>query len=86
MSSWLEIFRAAGFFSYARLPRGQMGAGVLLGRPDMPVMLYRVSTTRRRMPRASERDLAEDCGSRSAHFDAAALYQAMVAPNVSWHT
>ena len=83
MSGRLEIFRAAGFVSYDRLPRGQMGAGVPLGRPDMPVRFYRGSTTgqtRFWMSWASERYLAEEFRARSVHFDAAALYQAMVAP------
>jgi hypothetical protein len=83
-AGWVEIFRAAGFFSHPPLAvRQPDGSQVPLGRPDVPVTLYRGSSSERRrhMSWASEPSLAEDLGARHAHFNAAALYQATVAPD-----
>jgi hypothetical protein len=81
---WVEIFRAAGFFSYPPLAvRQPDGSQVPLGHPDVQVTLYRggSSERRRRMSWASDPGLAEELGVRHAHFNAAALYQATVAPD-----
>jgi hypothetical protein len=83
-AGWVEIFRAAGFFSYPPLAvRQPDGSLVPLGCPDVPVTLYRGSSSerKRRMSWASEPTLAEELGARHAHFDAAALYKATVAPD-----
>ena len=83
-ASWVEIFRAAGFFFYPPLAvRQPDGSQVPLGRPVAPVTLYRGSSPgrRRRMSWASEPSLAEELGARHAHFDAAALYRATIAPD-----
>lgn len=80
---WVEIFRAAGFFSYPPLAvRQPDGSQVPLGRPDAPATLYRGSSPerKRRMSWASEPSLAEELGARHAHFGAAVLYKAAVAP------
>ena len=82
--AWVEIFRAAGFFSYPPLAvREPAGSQVPLGRPDASATLYRGSSSerKRRMSWASEPTLAEELGARHAHFGAAALYQATVAPD-----
>jgi hypothetical protein len=83
-AGWVEVFRAAGFFSYPPLAARQSdGSQVPLGRPDVPVTLYRGSSSERsrRMSWASGPALAEELGARHAHFGAAALYQATVAPD-----
>lgn len=83
-AGWVEIFRAAGFFVYPPLAvRQPDGSQVPLGRPGVPVTLYRGSSSERmrRMSWASEPALAEELGVRHAHFDGAALYQATVAPD-----
>jgi len=83
-AGWVEIFRAAGFFSYPPLAvRQPDGSQVPLGRPDAPATLYRGSSSerKRRVSWASEPTLAEELGTRHAHFDAAALYEATVAPD-----
>ncbi len=88
-AGWVEIFRAAGFFSYPPLAvpplavRQPDGSQVPLGRPVAPVTLYRGSSPerKRRMSWASDPSLAEELGARHAHFDAAALYQATIAPD-----
>jgi hypothetical protein len=80
---WVEIFRAAGFFSYPPLAvRQPDGSQVPLGRPDAPATLYRGSSPerKRRMSWASEPSLAEELGARHARFGAAVLYKAAVAP------
>lgn len=84
-AGWVEIFRAAGFFVYPPLAvRQPDGSQAPLGRPVAPVRLYRGSSPerRRRMSWASEPSLAEELGARHAHFGAAALYQATIAPDV----
>jgi hypothetical protein len=66
-ADWVEIFRAAGFFSYPPLAvRQPDGSQVPLGRPDAPVTLYRGSSSerRRRMSWASEPSLAEELGAQ----------------------
>jgi hypothetical protein len=83
-AGWVEIFRAAGFFSCPPLAvRQPDGSRVPLGRPVAPVTLYRGSSPERRhrMSWASEPSLAEVLGGRHAHFDAAALYKATIAPD-----
>jgi len=82
--AWVEIFHAAGFFSYPPLAvRQPDGSQVPLGPPDASATLYRGSSSERkhRMSWASEPTLAEELGARHAHFGAASLYQAMVAPD-----
>ena len=83
-AGWVEIFRAVGFFSYPPLAvRQPDGSLVSLGRPVAPVTLYRGSSSERRcrMSWASEPSLAEELGARHAHFGAAGLYRATVAPD-----
>lgn len=82
-ADWLEIFRAAGFFSYPPLVVRQTdGTRVSLARPSSTVTLYRGSLTdrMRRMSWTFERDLAVQLGRRHTPYGAAALYKATVAP------
>jgi hypothetical protein len=83
-ADWLEIFRAAGFFSYPPLVvRQPDGTRVPLARPSSTVTLYRGSLANR-MPRMSwtcERDLAEQLGRRHTPYGAAILYKATVEPD-----
>src|SRR6266851_2001650 len=82
-SDWLEIFRAAGFFSYPPLVvRQPDGTTVPLARRGSAVTLYRGSLPdrMRRMSWTSERDLAEQLGRRHTRYGAAVLYKATVAP------
>jgi hypothetical protein len=79
----VEIFRAAGFFSYPPLVvRQPDGTTVPLARPSSKVTLYRGSLAdrMRRMSWTSERDLAEQLGRRHAPHGAAVLYQATITP------
>ena len=83
-AGWVEVFRAAGFFSHPPLAvRQPDGSQVPFGRPGVPVTLYRGSSSERRcrISWTSEPALAEELGARHAHFNAAALYQATVAPD-----
>jgi hypothetical protein len=83
-AGWVEIFRAAGFFSYPPLAvRQPDGSQVPLGRPHASAALYRGSSPerKRRMSWAYEPSMAEELGARHAHFEAAALYKATVAPD-----
>lgn len=82
-ADWLEIFRAAGFFSYPPLiARQPDGRPVPLERPGAPVTLYRGSTPdrMRRMSWTSEQALAEQLGIRHTRYGPAALYMATVTP------
>ena len=82
-AGWLEIFRAAGFFSYPPLVvRQPDGTRVPLARPRSTVTLYRGSLASRmcRMSWTCERDLAEQLGRRHTPYGATALYKATVAP------
>jgi hypothetical protein len=75
-AAWVEMFRAAGFFSCPLLAvRQPDGSQVPLGRPGAPATLYRGSSSerKRRMSWASEPTLAEELGARHAHFGAAAV-------------
>jgi hypothetical protein len=83
-TGWLEIFRAARFFSYPPLMvRQPDGTRVPLARPSSAVTLYRGSLPdrMRRMSWTSERDLAERLGRRHTPYGAAVLYKATVAAN-----
>lgn len=82
-TGWLEIFHAAGFFSYPPLVvRQPDGTTVPLARPSSAVTLYRGSLAgrMRRMSWTSERNLAEQLGRRHTRYGTAALYTATVAP------
>jgi hypothetical protein len=82
-ADWLEIIRAAGFFSYPLLVVQQPdGTRVPLARPSSTVTLYRGSLAdrMRRMSWTFERDLAEQLGRRHTPYGAAVLYKAAVAP------
>ncbi len=82
-TDWLEIFRAAGFFSYPPLlVRRPDGTRVPLARPSSAVTLYRGSLAdrMRRMSWTFERELAEQLGRRHTPFGAAILYKVTVAP------
>lgn len=82
-TDWLEIFRAAGFFSYPPLMiRQPDGTRAPLSRPSTAVTLYRGGLTdrMRRMSWTSERNLAEQLGRRHTPYGAAVLYKATVAP------
>jgi hypothetical protein len=83
-AGWLELFRAAGFFSYPPLVvRQPDGTTIPLARPSSAVTLYRGSLADRvrRMSWTSERELAEQLGRRHTPYGAAVLYKAMVAPH-----
>ncbi len=82
-TGWLEIFHAAGFFSYPPLVvRQPNGTGVPLARPSSVVTLNRGSLAdrMRRMSWTFERGLAEQLGKRHVPYGSAALYKAIVAP------
>lgn len=81
--AWVEVFRAAGFFSYPPLVRTGDGPPVPLERPGRAMTLYRGSTAdrMRRMSWACDSDVARMLGARHARFDAAALYKAAVMPD-----
>jgi hypothetical protein len=82
-ADWVEIFRAAGFFSYPPLVvRQSDGTTVPLARPSSTVTLYRGSLAdrMRRMSWTSERDLAEQLGRRHTPYGAAFLYKATIPP------
>jgi hypothetical protein len=82
-ADWLEIFRAAGFFSYPPLVvRQPDGARVPLAHPSSTVTLYRGSLAdrMRRISWTFESDLAEQLGRRQTPYGAAVLCKAMVAP------
>jgi hypothetical protein len=81
---FFEVTGQQGVFSYPPLAvRRPDGSQVPLGRPVAPVTLYRGSfpERKRRMSWASEPSLAEELEARHAHFDAAALYKATIAPD-----
>jgi hypothetical protein len=83
-SGWLEIFRAAGFFTYPPLAvRRPDGSAARLERPAAPVTLYRGSTADRmlRMSWTSEPAMAEQLGIRHTFYDPTFLYQATAAPD-----
>jgi hypothetical protein len=82
-ADWLEIFRAAGFFSYPPLVvRQPDGTRLPLARPSSAVTLYRGSLADRMrgMSWTSELDLAERLGRRHTPYGAAVLYKATIAP------
>jgi len=82
-ADWLEIFRAAGFFSYPPLVvRRPEGTPAPLERPTTAVTLYRGSLADRMrgMSWTCERDLAEQLGRRHTPYGAAVLCKATVAP------
>jgi hypothetical protein len=82
-ASWLEIFRAAGFFTYPPLVVPQAdGSRAPLQRPRAPVTIYRGSTADRkcRMSWTSETAMADQLGARHKPYGAASLYKATVAP------
>ena len=82
-ADWLEIFHAAGFFSYPPLVvRQPDGTRAPLARPSSTVTLYRGSLAdrMRRMSWTCELDLAEQLGRRHTPYGAAVLYKATVVP------
>jgi hypothetical protein len=82
-AGWLEIFRAAGFFSYPPLVLRQPdGTRSRVARPTSAVTLYRGSLAdrMRRMSWTFERDLAQQLGRRHTPYGTAVLYKARVAP------
>lgn len=81
---WVEVFRAAGFFSYPPLVvRPVDSAPVPLQRPSRAVTLYRGSTTDRacRMSWACDPSVARVLGARHARYGSAALYKVTVVPS-----
>ena len=82
-ADWLEIFRAAGFFSHPPLVHRQPdGTRSPVTRPSSAVTLYRGSLAdrMRRMSWTFERDLAQQLGRRHTPYGTVALYKASVAP------
>jgi hypothetical protein len=82
-ADWLEIFRAAGFFSYPPLVvRQPDGTRASLGRLSSTATVYRGSLAERmrRMSWTFQRELAEQLGKRHTPYGAAVLYKASVAP------
>jgi hypothetical protein len=73
-AAWIEVFERAGFFTYPP---------VSVGRPALPVTLYRGSTAERvtRMSWTADRNMASQLGARHARYGRAWLYEATVRPD-----